>query len=70
MPTTGMELRVARTRAGLTMTELAAQMGFSRQTLWADERAAQVDPERAKKYLEAVQALVDAKETASKGEAA
>lgn len=63
MPTTGMELRVARTRAGLTMTELAARMGLSRQTLWADERAATVDPERARRYLEAVAALVDAKET-------
>lgn len=69
MPIKGMDLRVARTRAGLTMTALAAQMGLSRQTLWADERAATVDPERARKYLEAVEVLADAKETAG-GQAA
>jgi len=65
-----MDLRLARTRAGLTMTQVAARMGFSRQTLWADERAATVDPERAKKYLAAVAALVDAKETTTGGRAA
>lgn len=67
MPTAGPTLRIERLRAHLTATALAAQMGLSRQSLWALERAAKVRPERVLEYRTAVKTLSDAKE---QGEAA
>lgn len=69
MPTSGWDLKVARIRANLSKTAVAARMGTSRQTLWVHERSATVDPEFAQRYLQAVADLADAKETPS-GEAA
>jgi transcriptional regulator with XRE-family HTH domain len=57
MPTTGIVLKVERTKANVTMSALAARMGVSRQTLWSLERAAVVDGQRAGQYREALKAL-------------
>ena len=64
MPTAGPTLRIERLRAHLTATALAAQMGISRQSLWALERAARVSPERVLAYRSAVKTLSDASEAA------
>lgn len=47
--------------AEVTATALAGHLGISRQTLWAIENAAEVDPDRAKQYREGVVTLRDAK---------
>jgi transcriptional regulator with XRE-family HTH domain len=65
MPTAGPTLRIERLRANLTATALAAQMGLSRQALWALERAARVTPERVTAYREAVKTLRDDKDEAA-----
>ena len=65
MPTAGPTLRIDRLRAHLTATALAAQMGLSRQALWALERAAKVSPERVTLYRESVKTLRDAKDEAA-----
>lgn len=54
MTTTGKELRLARVAADLTITEVAARIGISRQSLWAIERMAVVDPNRAIQYRAAL----------------
>lgn len=58
MPTTGPQLRRLRRKSEITTVALAARMGISRQTLWAIERAAEVDPDRAKQYRAAVDDIV------------
>lgn len=64
MPTAGPTLRIERLRANLTATALAAQMGLSRQSLWALERAAKVTPERVTAYREAIKTLSETSEAA------
>lgn len=65
MPTTaGIDLKVERVRANVTVTALAAQMGLSRQSVHGLERAGKVPPERAEQYRSALTVLaVDADET-------
>ena len=70
MPTSGMELKLARVRESATLTELAAQVGLSRQALWATERAAMVDAERVRAYLDGLAALRAAKLAREKEDAA
>jgi hypothetical protein len=60
MHTTGMDLKVERVRARVTVIALAARMGFSRQTVGDLERAAVVDKDRARAYREALAALTEA----------
>jgi DNA-binding XRE family transcriptional regulator len=62
MATSGMDLKLERTRAHLTAVQVAARIGVSRQTLWATERAAYVDSDKAAAYRAAVEALRDATE--------
>lgn len=65
MPTTaGIDLKVERVRANVTVTDLAARMGTSRQTLWGIERSAAVAPERVRQYREALASIRDAIEAA------
>lgn len=54
MTTSGTDLKVERVRANVTIIDLAARMGLSRQTLWGLERAARVAPERVTQYREAL----------------
>lgn len=61
--TTGWDLTVARVRADLTKTEVACELGTTRQTLWAWERSAFVDPDKAAAFLRAVEKLGIANET-------
>lgn len=69
MPTSGMDLTVARVRAKLSKTAVAKQMGTTRQTLWVEERAEAVDPDFARRFLLAVDELRNAKETAKEAAA-
>lgn len=66
MPTSGLDLKVARVRENVTLTELSAQIGLSRQALWATERAAVVDAERARVYLDGLAAIRAAKADAER----
>lgn len=54
---TGKSLKMARVRADLTQLQVAAQMGLSRQSVYAIERAAVVDPDREAQYRAALTAL-------------
>lgn len=54
MATTGTDLKVERVKANVTIVDLAARMGLSRQTLWGIERAARVAPERVNQYRQAL----------------
>lgn len=54
MQVTGRELRIERATGDVTVTDLAARMGLSRQALWAIERAAVVKAERADQYRRAL----------------
>jgi hypothetical protein len=64
MPTSGIDLKVERVRANLTVVAVSAQMGLSRQAVWGIERAARVSPERVRQYREALLALRDGTMTA------
>ena len=64
MPTHGMDLRIERVRANVTVTALAARMGISRQAVWGIERAAAVNAERTRQYREALQAIATGTVTA------
>ena len=58
MPTdTGLDLKLERVRARLTVTAVAAQMGLSRQSVHGIERAADPGPERVRQHRQAVAAL-------------
>jgi DNA-binding XRE family transcriptional regulator len=63
--TTGLDLKLERVRARLTVTAVAAQMGLSRQSVHGIERAADPGPERVRQHRAAVAAMHDATETAS-----
>lgn len=57
MPPTGPDLRSERRAADITVVEIAARMGLSRQTVHGLERAALLPIERVEQYR---RALVDA----------
>ena len=57
MTTHGMDLKVERVRANVTVTALAAQIGLSRQAVWGIERSAIVNAERTAKYRAALVAI-------------
>ena len=59
MPITGRDLRVERRLADVTVVDVAARMGLSRQALWALERSAVVKAERAVAYREALRAVIE-----------
>lgn len=61
--TAGIDLKLERVRASVTVTDLAAQMGLSRQSVHGIERAGRVTPERAAQYRAALAALRDINET-------
>lgn len=63
----GRTLRVERRLADISQVELAGRMRLSRQSVWVIERSADVDPERAREYREALEAARTAK-MASSGE--
>lgn len=58
MPTTtGLDLKVERVRAKLTVNELVAAMGISRTTFWTIEKAGEVPPATVEKYRDAIARL-------------
>jgi transcriptional regulator with XRE-family HTH domain len=54
MQTSGTDLKVERVKANVTIQDIAARMGVSRQTVWGIERSAHVSPERASQYRAAL----------------
>jgi predicted DNA-binding protein (UPF0251 family) len=60
MPVTGRDLRVERRLADVTVVDVAARMGLSRQALWALERSAIVKVERAAQYRDALRGVIEA----------
>lgn len=54
MPISGTDLKLERVKANVTIVDLAARVGLSRQTLWGMERSARVSPERARQYRAAL----------------
>lgn len=67
MPTTGLDLKVKRTRANVKLRDLADAMQLSRQSLWSLERAALVPADRVSQYLAALETCRNVK---TQGEAA
>lgn len=63
MNVTGMDLKVERVRARVTITILSARMGLSRQAIHATERSAVVPPDRVAAYRAALIVGVDISET-------
>jgi len=59
MPITGKQLRKLRRTKDVTVVAVAARMGLSRQALWALERAAEVNPDRADQYRQAVRDVTE-----------
>lgn len=71
MPTTsGIDLKVERVRAHVTVTTLAARMGLSRQSVHAIERSATVPQDRADQYRARLADLSDDASEPSTGGAA
>ena len=71
MPTTaGIDLKLERVRASVTVTALALEMGRSRQMVHGWERAGRVPPDRAEEYRAALGRLRDATEAPPTGTAA
>lgn len=58
--TTGMDLKVERIRARVTIGTLAAEMDLSRQRISQIEATAVVTPETAQRYRDALQVVVQA----------
>jgi transcriptional regulator with XRE-family HTH domain len=54
MHTTGMDLRLRRVAAGVTMKTVAFRMGTTRQTVWRYESLAIVPPEIVTRYVAAL----------------
>jgi transcriptional regulator with XRE-family HTH domain len=65
MPTSGRELRLERLTADVTVIAVAARMGLSRQAVWAMERSAVVNPDRAALYRRALGELIEASRSAA-----
>jgi DNA-binding XRE family transcriptional regulator len=60
MPITGLDLRAERRRAEVTVVDIAARMGVSRQTVHTLERAATMTTERELQYRRALAAAISA----------
>jgi DNA-binding XRE family transcriptional regulator len=60
MPITGLDLRAERRRADVTVVEIAARMGVSRQTIHVLEKSAVLTVEREVQYRRALAAAIDA----------
>ena len=60
MPITGLDLRAERRRAEVTVVEIAARMGVSRQTVHALERSAVLTVNREVEYRRALAAAIAA----------
>lgn len=60
MPITGRDLRSERRRAEITVVEIAARMGVSRQTVHALERSAVLTVDREVEYRRALAAAIEA----------
>jgi DNA-binding XRE family transcriptional regulator len=58
MPITGPDLRAERRRADITVTDIAARMGISRQTVHTLEKAAVLKVEREIEYRRALAAAI------------
>lgn len=54
MQITGTELKLERVKAHVTIIDLAARMGLSRQSISVLEHRERVDPDRATRYREAL----------------
>jgi transcriptional regulator with XRE-family HTH domain len=54
MPITGLDLRAERRQADITVTDVAARMGLSRQTVHTIERSAVITVERVQQYRAAL----------------
>jgi len=59
MQTSGTDLKVERVKANVSIQDIAARMGVSRQTVWGIERSAHVAPDRAAQYRAALLTLDD-----------
>jgi DNA-binding XRE family transcriptional regulator len=59
MPITGPDLRAERRRAEITVTEIAARMKLSRQTIHALEKSVDPSPERELQYRRALAAAIE-----------
>ena len=62
MPINGLDLRAERRAANVTVTDLAARMGRSRQTLHVLERSAIITVEQAEAYRAALRDAIVASE--------
>jgi transcriptional regulator with XRE-family HTH domain len=62
MPITGLDLRAERRAANITVTDLAARMGRSRQTLHVLERSAIITVDQATSYRAALRDAIVASE--------
>lgn len=60
MPITGLDLRAERRRADITVTDIAARMGISRQTVHVLEKSAVIKVEREAGYRRALSAAIQA----------
>lgn len=60
MPITGPDLRAERRRFDVHVTDIAARMGVSRQTIHAMEKSAELNPERELQYRRALAAAIAA----------
>jgi transcriptional regulator with XRE-family HTH domain len=58
--TTGRELRTERRLAEITVTDVAARMGLSRQAVSTLEQRAVVNPERVEQYRAALRDAIEA----------
>lgn len=63
--TTGRELRTERRLAEITVTDVAARMGLSRQAVSVLEQRAEVSTERAVQYREALREAIEAARSAA-----
>ena len=60
MPITGLDLRAERRAADITVTDLAARMGLSRQSVHVLEKSAVVTVERVAQYRRALADAIEA----------
>jgi len=60
MPVSGPDLRAERRLADVTVTDVAARMGLSRQAVHVLERSAVLTVERVEQYRRALAAAIEA----------
>lgn len=63
MPVTGPDLRAERRAADITLTDVAARMRLSRQTVHALERSAVLTVERVTQYRDALADAIKASQS-------